>query len=108
MAKGARPVPSSRSRAQDTGTKQQARLRKPRKKSKTRQQRPSGVLVDRDELARRAYELYQLRGCAHGHDVEDWLEAERSLMENLRRYNGRRRKRGGTGRDVCPPLRSAS
>lgn len=27
-------------------------------------------------IARRAYELYEHRGKAHGHDVDDWLEAE--------------------------------
>ena len=32
-----------------------------------------------DAIARRAYDLYLARGCEHGHDVEDWLEAEREL-----------------------------
>lgn len=31
------------------------------------------------EIARRAYDLYLARGCEHGHDVEDWLQAEREL-----------------------------
>jgi DUF2934 family protein len=31
------------------------------------------------EIARRAYELYEQRGCAHGHDIDDWLQAERQL-----------------------------
>jgi hypothetical protein len=30
-------------------------------------------------VARRAYELYLARGCEHGHDVDDWLQAEREL-----------------------------
>ena len=30
-------------------------------------------------LARRAYDLYLARGCEHGHDVDDWLQAEREL-----------------------------
>jgi hypothetical protein len=30
-------------------------------------------------IAARAYELYLARGCAHGHDLEDWLAAEREL-----------------------------
>ncbi len=29
-----------------------------------------------DEIARVAYELYLKRGCVHGHDLDDWLEAE--------------------------------
>ena len=31
------------------------------------------------EIAARAFELYCERGGAHGHDVEDWLTAEREL-----------------------------
>src|ERR1019366_173592 len=31
------------------------------------------------DIARRAYELYLARGCEHGHDVEDWLQAEHEL-----------------------------
>lgn len=30
-------------------------------------------------VARRAYELYLARGCEHGHDFDDWLQAEREL-----------------------------
>ena len=30
-------------------------------------------------MSRRAYELYEARGCSDGHDVEDWLQAEREL-----------------------------
>jgi hypothetical protein len=32
-----------------------------------------------DLIARRAYELYELRGRQHGHDQDDWYEAEREL-----------------------------
>ena len=32
-----------------------------------------------EDIARRAYELFLARGCEHGHDVEDWLQAEREL-----------------------------
>jgi hypothetical protein len=31
------------------------------------------------EIARRAYDLYLARGREDGHDVEDWLQAEREL-----------------------------
>ena len=37
------------------------------------------ALVTRSDVARRAYDLYLARGCAHGHDVDDWLQAERKL-----------------------------
>jgi len=35
--------------------------------------------VPETEVARRAYELYEQRGGADGHDVDDWLLAEREL-----------------------------
>jgi Protein of unknown function (DUF2934) len=35
--------------------------------------------ITKDNVARRAYELFLARGRAEGHDVEDWLEAERQL-----------------------------
>jgi hypothetical protein len=31
------------------------------------------------DIARRAYDLYLARGCETGHDVDDWLRAEREL-----------------------------
>ena len=31
-------------------------------------------------IAKRAYELYVQRGQAHGHDIEDWIEAERQIL----------------------------
>jgi hypothetical protein len=31
------------------------------------------------EIARRAYDLYLARGREHGHEVEDWLQAECDL-----------------------------
>ncbi len=31
------------------------------------------------DIARRAYELYTSRGCEAGHDIDDWLQAEREL-----------------------------
>jgi hypothetical protein len=36
--------------------------------------------TDRD-IACRAYRLYLARGGEHGHDVDDWLQAERELRE---------------------------
>jgi len=34
-----------------------------------------------DAIAQRAYALYLARGREDGHDVEDWLRAERELLE---------------------------
>lgn len=33
----------------------------------------------REDVERRAYELYEKRGGGHGHDWEDWLQAEREV-----------------------------
>lgn len=32
-----------------------------------------------EEISSRAYELYVERGREHGHDLEDWLQAEREV-----------------------------
>ena len=37
--------------------------------------------VAESEIARRAFELYCERGNQHGHDIDDWLRAERELRE---------------------------
>jgi hypothetical protein len=33
----------------------------------------------REDVARRAYDIYCERGCVDGHDVEDWTRAEEEL-----------------------------
>jgi len=35
--------------------------------------------ISREDIARRAYELYTQRGCEAGKDVEDWIRAEQEL-----------------------------
>jgi hypothetical protein len=35
----------------------------------------------REEIELRAYQIYVERDGAHGQDVEDWLQAERELVE---------------------------
>jgi hypothetical protein len=37
--------------------------------------------VSEQEIAQRAYALYLARGCQPGHDIDDWLQAERELRE---------------------------
>lgn len=44
--------------------------------------------VSADELrhrriAEKAYELYQCRGCCHGGDLADWLEAEQLVLREI-------------------------
>lgn len=33
------------------------------------------------QIAQRAYALHVARGCQDGHDLDDWLEAERQLAD---------------------------
>jgi hypothetical protein len=37
-----------------------------------------------DEIARLAYHFYETRGRRNGHDVDDWLSAERELVHHYR------------------------
>jgi len=39
--------------------------------------------LSHEAIAQRAYELFLHRGHAHGHALEDWLQAERELREEL-------------------------
>jgi len=36
------------------------------------------------EIARLAYQFYEMRGRRDGHDVDDWLSAERELTHHYR------------------------
>lgn len=38
-----------------------------------------------EDIQALAYQLYCECGCAHGHDVEHWLEAERRVLERHQR-----------------------
>ena len=37
--------------------------------------------IAREEIELRAYQIYVERGGAHGRDVDDWVQAERELLE---------------------------
>jgi len=41
-----------------------------------------------DEITRVAYELYEKGGRALGHELEDWLEAEKIVTEKHERHAG--------------------
>jgi Protein of unknown function (DUF2934) len=43
--------------------------------------RQPATVTDSD-VARRAYDIHLGRGCEHGHDVDDWLQAERELQSD--------------------------
>ena len=44
--------------------------------------------VPHERIAQRAYEKWMKRGCPHGTDVQDWIEAERELAAELARNSG--------------------
>ena len=44
--------------------------------SRTAEARPTD-----EEIELYAYQIYIERGCADGHDVDDWLQAEQELFE---------------------------
>jgi hypothetical protein len=41
----------------------------------------------REEIARRAYEIYVARGRVAGREAEDWYQAERELLGKAHRNN---------------------
>jgi len=49
-----------------------------------------------EQVARRAYELFLARGAGHGRDLDDWLEAERQVIEQA--PNGRSKGTGASSR----------
>ncbi len=63
-----------------------------------------GDEVLRQRIAEKAYELYEKRGQSHGHDLDDWLEAEQLVLDEIKsqtyskankpRSRGERSKKG--------------
>lgn len=43
-----------------------------------------GIRLRHEEIAIRAYALYQERGGSDGSDIEDWFQAERQLLHERR------------------------
>jgi Protein of unknown function (DUF2934) len=41
--------------------------------------RAQTAAVSKEEIAKRAFALFEARGREHGHDLDDWLQAEREL-----------------------------
>jgi hypothetical protein len=49
--------------------------------ARSRKTTPTMLTPGDTDIARRAFELYCARGCEDGHDIHDWLQAERELRE---------------------------
>ena len=58
-----------------------------------------------EDIARRAYQLYEERGGEHGRDLEDWFQAERELRQVL---HGTPLGQSWRRRGVMSPLESAA
>lgn len=44
----------------------------------------------REQIEKRAYALWQVGGCRHGNDVDDWLQAEREVLAQSAGTSGER------------------
>jgi hypothetical protein len=62
-----------------------------RKKPKAKATSPAPATVEREAVAKLAYELHLRRGGEHGHDVEDWLTAEQILLKEKKSTGPHRR-----------------
>ena len=40
--------------------------------------------LTQEQIAKRAYEIFSTRGGEHGHDQEDWFQAEQELRTKVR------------------------
>ncbi len=61
---------------------------------------PAGAMsgsssIPQEKIAQRAYEKWLKRGCGHGSDMQDWMEAEAEL----------RSESGSSGRQGTPSAR---
>ena len=60
----------------ETAVKEAPKASKPAPAAKNGQHQ-----VSPQQIAERAYKLWQERGCLHGSDQTDWLRAEKELVE---------------------------
>ncbi len=51
----------------------------PAKRSEPTRTTPDSIELE-EQIRHRAYELYEARGREHGHDREDWLQAEGEVL----------------------------
>lgn len=58
-----------------------------KEKQEVKKENPSGTdrKAAQEDIQTLAHQLFCECGCAHGHDVEHWLEAERRVLERHQR-----------------------
>jgi hypothetical protein len=54
------------------------------KRSPSKVARMPNIVPSRDRIRERAYELYESRGRKPGQDEQDWLHAEREILDRER------------------------
>lgn len=47
------------------------------------QQQQGQMCVPMEKVAARAYQKWMQKGCKHGHDTQDWLEAEAEIKAEM-------------------------
>ena len=51
--------------------------------AKSERQKPADPNIFAQLVEKKAYELYEKRGCQSGHDCEDWFEAEKIVEAEM-------------------------
>jgi hypothetical protein len=51
-------------------------------------EQPALAVDIRERVSQRAFQLYEARGVGDGHDVDDWLQAEREVIRALAAERG--------------------
>lgn len=64
-----------------SGMKETVKKQHQTKEPREDKSRNRGGLVHEQLIRDRAYLIWQERGCTHGFDEQDWLQAERELAE---------------------------
>jgi hypothetical protein len=59
--------------------------------------------VTHERIAMRAYEMWLQRGCHHGHDQQDWLDAEAELSAEMNRPTTAAARPAANVRPATPP-----
>ena len=74
-----------RRRGKQRGGKQRVTLGQIVAETQSAQQQPIPTPhISHERIAERAYLKFLARGCIHGYHEQDWLEAERELIEEAR------------------------
>jgi len=58
---------------------------------------------DEDRIRQRAYEIHKTRGGGPGHELDDWLQAEREFVAEQERAVGSGKRPGADGDGGKPP-----